>query len=51
MSGSIDVGLPSGTKPNVRIAGRGTIRGDYEDGDDVEVDVKTVSGKIEIAAR
>lgn len=51
VSGSIDVGLPAGTKPNVHIAGRGTIRGDYEDGDDVEVDVKTVSGKIEIAAR
>ncbi len=51
VSGSIDVGLPVGTKPNVRIAGRGKIRGSYDDGDDVEVDVKTVSGTIEIAAR
>ena len=31
--------------------GLGKVRRHYEDGDDVEVDVRTVSGKIEIAAR
>ena len=51
VSGSIDVALPSGVKPNVRLGGLGKVRRHYEDGNDVQVDVRTVSGKIEIAAR
>ena len=51
VSGSIEVALPPGVKPNVRLGGRGKVRNDYEPGDDVHVDVRTVSGKIAIAAR
>ncbi|HTN80580.1 MAG TPA: DUF4097 family beta strand repeat-containing protein [Acidimicrobiales bacterium] len=51
VSGSIDVALPPGTRPNVRVGGRGKVRREYDEGDDVQVDIKTVSGKIEIAAR
>ncbi len=51
VSGSIEVGLPSGVRPNVRLGGLGKVRRHYEEGDDVDVDVRTVSGKIEIAAR
>lgn len=51
VSGSIEVALPSGVRPNVRLGGLGKVRRHYEEGDDVEVDVRTVSGKIEIAAR
>ena len=51
VSGSIEVGLPPGVKPNVRLGGRGKVRNDYEPGDDVQVEVRTVSGQIAIAAR
>ena len=51
VSGSIEVALPPGVKPNVRLGGRGKVRNDYEPGDDVQVEVRTVSGKIAIAAR
>jgi DUF4097 and DUF4098 domain-containing protein YvlB len=50
VSGSVEVGLPPGVKPNVRLGGRGKARHDYEPGDDVQVEVRTVSGKIAIAA-
>ena len=51
ISGSIDVTLPQGVRPNVRAKGRGKVRCECEEGNDVDVDVRTVSGKIEIAAR
>jgi DUF4097 and DUF4098 domain-containing protein YvlB len=50
VSGSVEVALPPGVKPNVHIAGHGKVRRDYDPGDDVQVDVRTVSGKIAIAA-
>ncbi len=51
ISGSIDVTLPHGVRPNVRSKGRGKVRCECEEGNDVVVEVSTVSGKIEIAAR
>ena len=51
ISGSIDVTLPQGVRPKVLAKGRGKVRCDCEEGNDVDVDVRTVSGKIEIAAR
>jgi DUF4097 and DUF4098 domain-containing protein YvlB len=51
ISGSIDVTLPHGVRPHIRAAGRGKVRGECEEGNDVEIDVRTVSGKIEIAPR
>jgi hypothetical protein len=51
VSGSIDITLPSGVRPNVQVKARGKVRCDCEEGNDVEVEVRTVSGKIEIAAR
>jgi DUF4097 and DUF4098 domain-containing protein YvlB len=51
VSGSIDVTLPLGVRPNVQVKTRGKVRSECEAGNDVEVEVRTVSGKIEITAR
>jgi DUF4097 and DUF4098 domain-containing protein YvlB len=51
VSGSIDVELPAGVRPRVRVAGRGKVKRGCEEGDDVEIDVKTMSGSIGIGTR
>ena len=51
ISGSIEVTLPPGVRPNVLAKGRGKVRCECEEGNDVDIEISTVSGKIEIAAR
>jgi len=48
VSGTIEVRLPSGMRPHVRAAGRARVKGTFEPGDDVQVDVAAVSGTVRL---
>ena len=48
VSGSITIRLPPGVRPTVRSSGRGTVRSSFEPGDDVIVDIATVSGTVRL---
>ena len=48
VSGGVTVLLPAGTKPTIRVSGRGLVESACEAGDDVIVDVTTVSGTVEV---
>ena len=48
VSGRITIRLPVGVRPNVRYAGRGSVRSELEPGTDVLVDVANVSGTVRL---
>jgi DUF4097 and DUF4098 domain-containing protein YvlB len=48
VSGSVTIRLPHGVRPTVRSSGRGTARSSFEPGDDVLVEVTTVSGNVRL---
>jgi len=50
VSGSITIRLPTGTRPTVRSSGRGTVKSSFEPGDDMLVDIATVSGTVKLVA-
>ena len=48
VSGSITIRFPQGVLPAVRSSGRGKVQNGFEPGDDVEVDIATVSGTVRL---
>ncbi len=48
VSGSMTIRLPTGVRPAVRSSGRGTVRSGFEPGDDMVVDIATVSGTVRL---
>ena len=48
VSGSITIRLPSWARPSVRSSGRGTVRSSFEPGDDVVVEIASVSGTVRL---
>jgi DUF4097 and DUF4098 domain-containing protein YvlB len=48
VSGSVAVTLPAGVRPALRVSGLGRVRCDCEQGNDVTVDVTTVSGAVDV---
>jgi hypothetical protein len=48
VSGSITIRLPPGARPTVRSSGRGTVRSSFEAGDDIVVDIASVSGTVRL---
>jgi DUF4097 and DUF4098 domain-containing protein YvlB len=48
VSGSITIRLPSGVRPTVRSSGRGRVHNSFESGDDVVVDIASVSGSVRL---
>lgn len=48
VSGSITIRLPRGARPSVRSSGRGTVRSSFEPGDDIVVEIASVSGTVEL---
>jgi hypothetical protein len=48
VSGSITIRLPPGVRPTVRSSGRGTVKSRFEPGDDVVIDIATVSGTVQL---
>ena len=48
VSGSITIRLPTGVRPAVRSSGLGTVRSSFEPGDDIRVDIATVSGTVRL---
>jgi DUF4097 and DUF4098 domain-containing protein YvlB len=48
VSGSITIRLPTGVRPRVRSSGRGRVRSRFEPGDDVLVEIATVSGTVRL---
>jgi DUF4097 and DUF4098 domain-containing protein YvlB len=48
ISGSITIRLPPRVRPAVRTSGRGTVRNGFEPGDDLIVDIATVSGTVHL---
>ena len=49
VSGSISIRLPRGIRPALRISGPHQVRSECEQGDDVVVEISTMSGTVEIA--
>ena len=50
VSGSITIRLPPGVRPTVRSSGRGTVQSSFEPGDDVLVDIASVSGTVRLVS-
>jgi DUF4097 and DUF4098 domain-containing protein YvlB len=50
VSGSITIRFPSGVRPTVRSSGRGTVKSSFEMGDDVIVDIASVSGTVQLVS-
>lgn len=48
VSGSITIRLPRGVHPAVRSSGRGKVQNSFEPGDDVNVDIASVSGTVRL---
>ena len=48
VSGSITIHLPPGVRPTVRSSGHGPVRNSFEAGDDVFVDIASVSGTVRL---
>ena len=48
VSGSITIRLPPGVRPTVRSSGRGAVQSSFEAGDDVSVDIASVSGTVRL---
>jgi DUF4097 and DUF4098 domain-containing protein YvlB len=48
VSGSITIRLPQGVRPTVRSSGRSTVQSSFEPGDDVVVDIATVTGTVKL---
>jgi DUF4097 and DUF4098 domain-containing protein YvlB len=48
VSGSITIRLPPGVHPAVRSSGRGKVQNDFAPGDDVVVDIASVSGTVRL---
>jgi DUF4097 and DUF4098 domain-containing protein YvlB len=48
VSGSITIRLPAGVRPTLRSSGRGTVRNSFPSGDDVLVDVASMSGTVRL---
>jgi DUF4097 and DUF4098 domain-containing protein YvlB len=48
VSGSITIRLPRGARPSVRSSGRGTVRSSFEPGEDVVVEIASVSGTVRL---
>jgi DUF4097 and DUF4098 domain-containing protein YvlB len=48
VSGSITIRLPPEVRPKVRTSGRGSVRSSFEPGDDLLVDIATVSGSVRL---
>ena len=48
VSGSITIRLPTGVRPRVRSSGHGTVRSSFEPGDDVLVEIASVSGTVRL---
>jgi hypothetical protein len=48
MSGAISIRIPKGMRPAIRMAGRRPVHTDCEQGDDITIDVSTISGAVEI---
>ena len=40
--------LPTGARPTLRSSGHGTVRSSFEPGDDVLVEISTVSGTVRL---
>ena len=50
VSGSITIRLPPGVRPTVRSSGRGTVKSSFEPGDDVLIDIASVSGTVRLVS-
>ena len=48
VSGSITIRLPPGVRPTVRSSGLGKVRNSFEPGDDMFVDIASVSGTVRL---
>ena len=48
VSGSITIRLPAGVRPTVRTSGPGSVRSSFEPGDDVLIDIASVSGTVRL---
>jgi hypothetical protein len=48
VSGTIEVRLPSGMRPDVRASGKAQVKGEFEPGDDVQVEVAAISGTVRL---
>jgi DUF4097 and DUF4098 domain-containing protein YvlB len=48
VSGSITIRLPTGARPTVRSSGHGIVRSSFEPGDDVLVEISSVSGTVRL---
>lgn len=48
VSGSITIHLPSGVRPTVRSSGLGKVRNGFEAGDDIVIDIASVSGTVRL---
>lgn len=48
VSGSITIRLPAGARPTVRSSGPGPVQSSFEPGDDVVVDIASVSGTVRL---
>jgi DUF4097 and DUF4098 domain-containing protein YvlB len=51
VSGTVEVTVPEGFRPRVRIRGQGSIRVDVPEGDDGEIAVRSVSGTVRVRSR
>jgi DUF4097 and DUF4098 domain-containing protein YvlB len=50
VSGSITIRLPTGVRPTVRSTGLGTVKSSFEVGDDVLIDIASVSGTVKLVS-
>jgi hypothetical protein len=48
VSGSITIRLPTGARPRLRSSGQGTVHSSFEPGDDVLVEISTLSGTVRL---
>jgi len=48
VSGSMTIRLPAGARPALRSSGRGRIDNSFESGDDIAIDVTTISGSLRL---
>ena len=48
VSGSITIRLPTGVRPAVRSSGLGKVRSSFEPGEDIRVEIATVSGTVRL---
>ncbi len=48
VSGAVTIRLPHGVRPSVQALGRGTVESAFESGDDVAINIASVSGRVRL---